>query len=623
MATAGTAMAATTAVTTQVASAPAVYPGATGQSISDYAIDFANSFGIGDTFTVKIGGGDCSVTNKAIGFSAAPTVSVSDASTLAFGSIAGAPADTKPTITSALSSSAGACSVAGVKDTLTFTFTNSSTGTATDHYQVTLSNQKADVGSAVAAGGTVTETANANTADDVADVLDTKVTVSAVTPGGINSTVTLGDITAADVTTKAKIDGTKLVFTLTNGTWVGAGKLTGPSALTYDNGVIAGNVLTYTSTAGSVPTALNSYKLSGATAKFSSADDVSVNVTDATPATVGGDQQVGVAADITHIGGVDRYATAASIYHNEFSGNNVAVLADGANFPDALSANVLASDNSTGILLTDPNTLPGATIQELKADPIDTVYIVGGPAAVSTAIETQIGAMHVQNNPGSALINVIRVQGADRYATNNAVNLTTFTGTQPFAVIASGTSFADALAVGPLVWDNTWPLVLTDPATLVASAQSTLVNLGVTHVVILGGPAAVSPAVESAIKALGITIDYRVAGADRTQTAAQIATWAVDGLPKTATYAALSDLGWDLSAVDIARGDNFADALAAGPFGGSEGMLTLLTGNPSILGAGIPSVFKGQAGNVDQVNSLGLAAAVTPATVLAAVLSLG
>jgi len=618
MATAGTAMAAPIAVTGQVAGAPAVYPGATAQPISDYTLDFANAFGIGDTITVALAGGDCSITNKAIGFSAAPTVTVSGPSTLAFGSVAGDPADTTPTVTSALSSSPGACATAGVKDTLTFTFTNSSTGTAGNHFQIKLSGQKADVGSAVAAGTAVTENG-----DTVANVLDTKVSVSAVTPGGLGTTVTLGDITAADVTTKAKIDGTKLVFTLTNGTWVGAGKLTGPSALTYDAGTIASNVLTYTSTAGSVPTALNSYKLSGATAQFSSANDVTVNVKDNGGATIGGDQQVGVAADITHIGGVDRYATAAGIYHNEFSGNNTAVLADGANFPDALSANVIASDNGTGILLTDPNTLPGATVQELKADPISTVYIVGGPAAVSTAIETQIGAMHIQNNPASALINVIRVQGADRYATNNAVNLTTFTGTQSFAVVASGTSFADALAVGPLVWNNTWPLVLTDPASLVASAQSTLVNLGVTHVVIVGGTSAVSPAVETAIKALGITIDYRVAGADRTQTAAQIATWAVSGLPKTATYAALSDLGWNLSEVNIARGDNFADALAAGPLGGNEGMLTLLTGNPTTLGAGIPSVFAGQAGNVDQVNSLGLAAAVTPATVLAAVLSLG
>jgi putative cell wall-binding protein len=626
LATAGTAMAATVAVTTQVAGATAVYPGANAQAISDYALDFANSFHIGDTITVVLGGGDCSTTNAAIGFSAAPTVTTDGPSTGAFGSSAGSTTDTKPTFTTALSSSAGACTTAGVKDTLTFTFTNSSTGTATDHFQVTLSGQNVNVGSAVPAGGNVTEAANGGAADVVANVLDTKVVVSAVTPGSTGTTVGLGTITASDVTTKAAIDGTKLIFTLTNGTWVGKGTLTGPSGLTYDSGVIAGSTLTYTSTAGTVPNALNSYKLSGATAQFTAPGDVTVDVTDNGGNAAGGTEQVGVAATVTHNGGIDRYATAASLYQANFSGSSVAVLASGANFPDALSANVLASDNGTGILLTDPNVLSGATLQVLKADAIDTVYIVGGPKAVSSAIETQIGAMHIQNNPASGLINVIRVAGADRYGTNNAVDLTTFTGTQPFAVVASGAAFPDALAVGPLVWDNDWPLVLTDAGSLNPAAQSSLVNMGVTHVVILGGTSAVSSAVETAIKGLGITIDYRVAGADRTATAAQIATWATDGLPATTTYSALAALGWNLTSVDIARGDNFADALAAGPAGGNNGALTLLTSTPSILGAGIPSIF-GAAGaggtGVHNINVLGLAAAVNPSTVNAAILSLG
>jgi putative cell wall-binding protein len=620
-------MAAVVAVTTQAPSTPAVYPGATAQSVGDYNLDFANSFGIGDTITVVLGGGNCATTNGAVGFSAAPTVTVSGPETAAFGSTAGDTNDTKPTFTSALSSSAGACTVAGVKDTLTITLTNSSTGTATDHFQIKLGDQKVNVGSAVAPGGTVTEKVNANAAEDVALILDTKVTVSAVTPAPTGITTALGTITAADVTTKGAIDGTKLVFTLTNGTWVGKGTLTGPSGLTYDSGVIAGNVLTYTSTAGTVPNALNSYKLAGATAQFTAAGDVTLNVKDNGGATIGGDQQVGVTAAVTHNGGVDRYATAASLFEANFGGATTAVIASGANFPDALSANVLASANSTGILLTDPNVLSSATVQVLKSEPIDTVYIVGGTKAVSSAIETQIGAMHINNNPASGLINVIRVAGADRYGTNNAADLTAFTGAQSFAVVASGASFPDALAVGPLVVDNGWPLILTDAGSLNAAAQSSLVNLGVTDVVILGGTNAVSSAVETAIKGLGITIDYRVAGADRTATAAQIATWATSGLPATTTYTtALASLGWSLNTVDIARGDNFADALAGGPAGASNGALTLLTSTPSILGGGIPSVFAaaGAGGTgVHTLNVLGLAAAVNPSTVNAAILSLG
>ena len=143
--------------------------------------------------------------------------------------------------------------------------------------------------------------------------------------------------------------------------------------------------------------------------------------------------------------------------HGGFTGgtNNVAVIASGANYPDALSANYLAAGLNGGagtrVLLTDPNVLPQPTSQALITGGIKTVYIVGGTAAVSANVSNAIAAMHVGNNNANAFINVIRVAGADRYATNNQVDL--FNGAAVgvnTAIVAVGSNFADALSVAPV-----------------------------------------------------------------------------------------------------------------------------------------------------------------------------
>lgn len=62
-------------------------------------------------------------------------------------------------------------------------------------------------------------------------------------------------------------------------------------------------------------------------------------------------------------------------------------ITDGANFPDALSATNIATG---GILLTTPTSLPEASIRILDEHPIDSATIVGGPASVSPAVESQV-----------------------------------------------------------------------------------------------------------------------------------------------------------------------------------------------------------------------------------------
>jgi len=195
------------------------------------------------------------------------------------------------------------------------------------------------------------------------------------------------------------------------------------------------------------------------------------------------------------------------------------------------------------------------------------------------------------------------------------------------AVVATGQNFADALAVGPAVYNKSLPLVLTGTGSLDANAQSTLVNLGIHSVIIVGGTSAISAAVETAIKALpGVTIAYRIAGADRTLTASQIATWETQTLPATTAYAALGSLGFPFtttSVADLGRGDGFADALSAGAVAGTQAQVILLTADPNNLGAGAPA-YLSAAGltHVGSLIALGLTGAISVATFNAAVAAL-
>ncbi len=101
----------------------------------------------------------------------------------------------------------------------------------------------------------------------------------------------------------------------------------------------------------------------------------------------------------SRIGGIDRYASSAQLFNSKFPTATSVVIASGANYPDALSATYLAATLATGVLLTDPNVIPQTTLQTLTNGHITTVYIVGGPAAVSAAEQTQIAALHVGNTP--------------------------------------------------------------------------------------------------------------------------------------------------------------------------------------------------------------------------------
>ncbi|NAZ81991.1 hypothetical protein GTR02_09180 [Kineococcus sp. R8] len=145
---------------------------------------------------------------------------------------------------------------------------------------------------------------------------------------------------------------------------------------------------------------------------------------------------------------------------------------------------------------------------------------------------------------------VQRVAGAGRIETAIAAAASFSGGKAESVVLARSDNFADSLAAAPLASDKAGPLLLTSPGALqpqVADAIRDVLKPGGT-VYLLGGTAALSAAVESAVRGTaGVGTVTRVQGGNRYQTAVEVAKQ----LPQAADVA-------------LVTGGNFPDGLAAG-----------------------------------------------------------
>ncbi len=140
-------------------------------------------------------------------------------------------------------------------------------------------------------------------------------------------------------------------------------------------------------------------------------------------------------------------------------------------------------------------------------------------------------------------------------------------GGAPTALLARADDFADALASGPLQGLLVAPLLLTPSDHLAGEVAAELDRLGTRTVFVLGGEAAVAPAVVAELLATGRSVE-RLAGPTRLETAAGIA---LDWFE--ATDAAL--LARAFPAADATQA--FADALAAGAWGAAARWPVLLS----------------------------------------------
>ncbi|KIL43014.1 cell wall-binding repeat-containing protein [Jeotgalibacillus campisalis] len=134
---------------------------------------------------------------------------------------------------------------------------------------------------------------------------------------------------------------------------------------------------------------------------------------------------------VERISGKDRYETAAKIAE-KFGKSSNAVVVNGQNFPDALSAASYAAQQKMPILLTKSSSLPKATKDALAKLEANRTFVVGGSGVVSNEVMGQVPNAH-------------RISGKDRYATS--LEVAKFFGQDSDTVyVATGRDFADALS---------------------------------------------------------------------------------------------------------------------------------------------------------------------------------
>jgi cell wall-associated protease len=184
-------------------------------------------------------------------------------------------------------------------------------------------------------------------------------------------------------------------------------------------------------------------------------------------------------ATVTRVAGTDRYATSAELSRLGWpNGSAVAYLASATNFADALGGAAQAARADAPLLLTDGTTLSAAVRQELTRLGATEIRVLGGRTAVSDALV-------------ASLAGASRIAGADRYATATSGALRGWADGAGTVYLASGTTFPDGLAVGPLAARDGSPLLLVPPCELPATVADALRTLKPTKLVVVGGANAV------------------------------------------------------------------------------------------------------------------------------------
>lgn len=275
-----------------------------------------------------------------------------------------------------------------------------------------------------------------------------------------------------------------------------------------------------------------------------------------------------------------------------------AILARDDAFPDAMVGSFLANEFQAPILLTGRDRLPEATRRQLERLGTERVFVLGGVAAIGAAVEAELVALGYDTT---------RIAGATREDTAAAVatfpdasDVGTLGTSGRTAILTRRDTFADALSGGAVASDGSFAHLLTTTDALSPAAARALEELGIEHVVIVGGAAAITPGVEAQIRDRGITTQ-RVAGPNRMRTAIELAGFG------------RSQLGMALDEVVLSRGDTFPDALSAGPFAGFTGLPILLTAGPDDLSDDVHDFLDDNDDLIRRITVLGGRRAVTDA----------
>ena len=287
---------------------------------------------------------------------------------------------------------------------------------------------------------------------------------------------------------------------------------------------------------------------------------------------------------LKRLAGTVRYDTMGQLVSAAFTGtSSTVIVASGANYPDALAASALAGVKDAPIVLTDPGTLSPQAAGQLKRLRPSEIIVAGGANAVSQGV--------VSSLKGYAR-NVHRVSGSTRYDTSYQLYLQGKGKWGSTAIVVTGSNYADALSVSSYAYAAKAPVFLCDPQTGLTAAQRQALK-SFKRVLVVGGVNAVPAKYVSGLPGM-----VRKSGATRYETSVVVAKWVSSG-----------GNGLGMNGAVYATGEDFPDALAAGPLAGRNKGVMLLVNGPNSPTVSYSAEFRGKvskawvAGGVNAVSA--------------------
>jgi N-acetylmuramoyl-L-alanine amidase len=286
----------------------------------------------------------------------------------------------------------------------------------------------------------------------------------------------------------------------------------------------------------------------------------------------------------SRISGERQIDTAIEVSKTGWQHADTVILANCDHFPDALVAAPLSHQLDAPILLTPVGGLDAQVLQEIQRLGAQKVIILGGEAALSSKVESDIHDAGISQTE--------RIAGYDQFET--AQKVAERVGTKGQVILASGDQFPDALAISAYAGATETPILLTRAKTMPLSTQQeldTLQQKGDLNTIVVGGEAVVSNATLSSLKNV-----QRIAGIDRYETAAAVYQFAQDRLTSQTIY--------------LVTGENFPDALAAGGLAAKQGAEIVMS-QKLTLPASTYAVLTGPTVNATNVVIIGGLAVIT------------
>lgn len=258
----------------------------------------------------------------------------------------------------------------------------------------------------------------------------------------------------------------------------------------------------------------------------------------------------GAASQTKRLYGNDRYETCSAIVQAGWTGNSdYAVIVNGENFPDALSATSLAKKYNAPILLTQSSTLDSNTSNQLERLNVKNVIIVGGDSVVTTSVENTIKDMGIE---------VTRYKGQNRNETS--IKVAEQIGTENGVILTTENNYTDALSAAPMAAKLQIPIILMPKDSVPDAVKDFLVSKNIPKTYVLGGTDLISDTVANEFPNV-----IRIDGKDKYERNINIIKTFSDSV--------------DFKNICVAYSEKFADALSGSAFAAINSTPIILLGD--------------------------------------------